>query len=375
MIKLLKNLFVSLFIVLSIIFMIIRPVEIMDAVRNALTIWATRLFPVLFPFYIFSTLAIKYGIAKVIGDALSPITRTIFKTNSISGFILMMSLISGNPGSAIIIAELYEQKYLTKRQALHYLSFCVYANPLFILGGIAISYYHNQSIGIIILISHILANLIIGFSLRFISHDHEEKDIRIPTYQKKSFGFYLTDTLQKGINTMLLIAGFMIFFNIVIVMVKNSGLINLTYHIVKPFKIPFNIYQSIFIGLFEMVTGIDFIYQLDLPKRVSVTLITMIISFGGFSVHLQIQSILINLKLKYWTFFLARLAQMIISGLLAFILYPYIYKEKTIPTGKLITESFYHKGFILLMIILLLIILILLVINQLIDNYKLKRIR
>ncbi|NLC94186.1 MAG: hypothetical protein GX676_00655 [Bacilli bacterium] len=374
MIKLLKNLGVSLFIVLAIIFMISQPEEVMNAVKLSLTIWVARIFPVLFPFYLFSSLAIKYSIAKFIGDTFAPITKTLFRTGNISGFVLMMSLISGNPGSAIIINELYSEKLITKKEALHYLSFCVFANPLFILGSIGVGLYQNYSIGVIILLSHILANLILGFLLRFVYRYETNTESKVQNFQKYSFGYYLTETLQKGINTMFLIAGFIIFFNIVIMMLKNSGLIALTYQIIKPLKIPYNVYESFIVGLLEMVSGVDYIYQLDLPKRLSVTLITMIISFGGFSVHLQIQSILLNLKLKYLPFFIARLGQMIIGGILSYLLFPSLYKEKTIQTGKFLSESFYHKGFILLTIILLSIVLIIFIINQLINNDKLKRI-
>lgn len=346
MVKVFKNLIVALFIILSIIFMILETENVMFGVKNAVMLWTTRVFPILFPFYIVSSLAVRYGVSHLIGDLIKPITTRLFKTSPISGFVFFMSLLSGNPSSAIIISQLYENHSITQKEAQHLLSFCVFTNPLFCIGTIGYAYFHNATIGYIVLISHVFANVLIGFLMRFnIKESYSEKYSLKSTYQKManhnsknniSFGETLTTILKSGINTMFLIGGFMIFYNLIIVFIKSTLLVEYSYEylafIFNIFNINFNIYNTFFIGMFEMVIGIDNVVKSQFSLRLTVTFITMLISFGGLSIHSQIQSILLKIKLKYLPFFLSRLAQMTFSGIIAYYLFPFLYKEKTIST-------------------------------------------
>ena len=341
-----KNLTLAAFIVLAIVFMIVETKEMIVAVNLVIILWATKVFPVLFPFYIIATLAIKYGVAHFIGELLKPITTRLFKTSPISGFVFFMSLIAGNPSSAIIISQLYEDKSITKTEATHLLSFCVFVNPIFCIGTIGIVYFRNSSIGYIVLIAHIVANILIGILMRFSIKSRERatlsfknaylKMVNYKKHHKQSFAEVMTQILQQGMNTMFLIGGFMIFYGVVIVILKSSSFIDLSYHalssILNLFHIDYNVYKAFFTGMFEMVLGVDAIVDSQFPLRFSVTFITMIISFGGFSIHSQIHSILYKVKLRYTPFLMSRIAQMVFSGIIAYYLFPFIYKERTIDT-------------------------------------------
>ncbi len=367
MMKITKNLIVALFIILSILFMIIETDDIMYGVQNAIKLWATRVFPVLFPFYIFSALAVKYGVAHLLGDLLKPITRCLFRTSSISGFVFFMSIISGNPSSAIIISQLYEDGSITKTEAQHLLSFCVFVNPIFCIGTIGYAYFHNVTIGYIVLISHIMANIIIGLLMRYqIKNKYIEhfsfknaylKMVRHKNKHNTTFGETITTILQNGMNTMFLIGGFMIFYNLIIVMIINSQIIHYSYHYLSYLLMLFNIhyetYYAFFVGIFEMVLGVDTVIQSTFSLRLTTTFVTMLISFGGLSIHSQIQSILLKVKLKYFPFFISRIAQMVFSGVISFYLFPFLYNEKTIHTIYLFSYTTKDKTIVLLSIIIL----------------------
>lgn len=361
--KLFKNIIVAVFIILSIFFLIIGTKDVIASVQVAIMLWSTKIFPVLFPFYIFSSLAIKYGVAEFIGNLIYPVIKRVFNTSKISGFVFIMSLISGNPSSAIIISQLYEEGSLSKKEAQHLLSFCVFVNPLFCIGTIGYAYFQNASIGLIVLISHISANIIIGILLRNnLKGNINISYNKVSKINKPNFGETLTNILQSGINTMFLIAGFMIFYNIVIVMVIYSNVLDYLYQslsfIIHTMHLDWGVFQSFIIGIMEMVLGIEKVVNSTLPLRTSITVITMLISFGGFSIHSQIQSILIKVKLKYLPFLLSRLAQMIISGLIAYYLFPILYKEKAIDTSYIDYYPLNQKKMLLIIIFLLTIILI-----------------
>ncbi len=377
MMKILKNLFVALVIILSLIFMIIQTENVMIGVKSAVMLWATRVFPVLFPFYIISSLAVRYGVAHFIGDLIKPITSRLFKTSAISGFVFFMSLISGNPSSAIIISQLYEDHSITKKEAQHLLSFSVFVNPIFCIGTIGYAYFHNVTIGYLILLSHITANVLIGFLMRFSIKERVDNHLSIKSAylkmenhknkSKANFGETISNILQNGVNTMFLIGGFMIFYNLIIVIIQSSQMITYSYHylsfIFNLFHLNYQTYNAFFVGLFEMTLGVDNVVKSAFSLRVSVTIITMIISFGGLSIHSQIQSILLKVKLQYFPFLLARISQMVFSGVIAYYLFPYFYKEHTVSTFYLIKFNIPEKN-ILLVSILFLTLSVVFILNQ-----------
>lgn len=368
MIKILKNLLVMSFLIFTIIFMIIEPENVLQGVRNAIMLWATKVFPVLFPFYIFSNLAIKSGLAHFLGELIHPLIRRLFRTSAISGFVFIMSLLSGNPSSAIIISNLYEDGTITKNEAQHLLAFCVFTNPLFCIGTIGYAYFQNPSLGYIVLISHISANIIIGLLIRynikgciynkFSLKKSYEKMLHYKSKHQRNFSETLTNILQSGINTMFLICSFMIFFNLINVMIESAKLTTIIYQSLKIFKIELSLFQTFFIGLIEMVSGIDKVVENNYSLRATITIIAMLISFGGLSIHMQIHSILYKVKLKYYPFLIARIAQMFFSGIIAYYIFPLLYNEKTVNTGNFIMRQEKERNIILISILLLFLTLI-----------------
>ena len=64
-------------------------------------------------------------------------------------------------------------------------------------------------------------------------------------------------------------------------------------------------------------------YQIykNIPLKLKTIISTLIISFGGFSVHMQIISILSDTKIKYLPFLTARVLHALISSVLAYLLF------------------------------------------------------
>jgi sporulation integral membrane protein YlbJ len=341
--KTVKNGLLIIFMIATFALMVTSTTELIGAVNKAIMLWATRVFPVLFPFYIIGILFVKYGVAHFIGGCLSPITQTLFKTKPISGFVFVISLLSGNPQSAVMISALYNNGELSEEESEHLLKFSVFMNPLFIIGTIGVSYFHNLTIGLIVLIAHVLSNILLGILLRSQIKNRKSHNLSLKkSYQnmvhnqtKDSIGEVLTQIIQKGLNVMFLVCGFMIFFNIVIVLLVKSKIIDILFTIItfnQLIPIPYEIFYACTIGILEVTNFIDTITKTDLNLRMMVTLITVFVSFGGLSIHAQIHSVLEKVKIRYGGFFLYRIFQMFISGLIAYYLFPFFYKEKTSQT-------------------------------------------
>ena len=82
-------------------------------------------------------------------------------------------------------------------------------------------------------------------------------------------------------------------------------------------------HQSILNGFVEMTQGLKYVSLEEIPLKLKCILSTMIISFGGLSVHMQVISILSDTKINYLPFLTARIIHAIISSLLMFFLFDF----------------------------------------------------
>lgn len=274
--------------------------DIIKSVRFAFDIWKNNVFPSLFPFFVLSEILIKLGFVEIVGNFFKPIMKFLFKTSGESAFIFIMSIISGNPSSAKYTKELYDQKLIGENEASKILTFTHFCNPLFILGTIGISFFSSSKIGLDLLISHYLGNLVIGLFMR---NKMPVKTLFIKKKrisQNENLGVIITNALFNSINTLLLILG------------SISICLVLTTIISK--NIDFGIIgNNLSYGLIEVTQGVKYVSLNSLPIRIKEVLCVIFLSFGGLSIHLQVISMISDTKIKYLPFLLARFFHAFIS--------------------------------------------------------------
>lgn len=307
-------------ILLFVMFEILTSSEsIMETVGFSFGVWKNNIFPSLFPFFVLSEILINYGFIELVGEIFKPFMNKIFKVKGVGAFVFFMSLVSGFPSNAKYVRELYNKKLINEYEGSKLLTFTHFSNPLFILGTISILFLNNKEVGFLILICHYLGNIIVGLLFRnYYVSDYESSDFSlkkaiIGMHKKrlnndKSFGEIMSNALVNGINTLFLIFGVVTLFLIVTTIIDNN--------VCLP-----SYYQSILNGIIEMTQGLKYISLLDIPLKIKGTLSVMFISFGGFSVHIQLISILNDTKIKYFPFFVARVLHACISSLLFFFLF------------------------------------------------------
>lgn len=295
--------------------------SILNAVNFSFNIWKENVFPSLFPFFVLSELLINYGFIELVGEIFKPFMNKVFKVKGVGAFALIMSLISGFPSSAKYIKELYNKKLINEFEATKLLMFTHFSNPLFILGTISLLFLNNKEVGLLILICHYLGNFIIGIIFRnYYPSTEENKNISIKKVlteisnnrikNNKKFGEIITTALLNSINTLILILGVITMFLVITTIIDNN--INLN-----------SFHQSILNGFVEMTQGLKYVSLEEIPLKLKCILSTMIISFGGLSVHMQVISILSDTKINYLPFLTARIIHAIISSLLMFFLFDF----------------------------------------------------
>lgn len=301
--------FIMFILIIISILVLINSNIVINSIIYSTKIFNNKIFPSLFPFFILSELLINYGFIEFSSILFKPLMK-LFKINSNCSFIFVMSMISGFPSSAKYTKDLYDKKYINSLEATKVLTFTHFSNPLFILGFISLIL--NKKIGLYILIIHYLTNIIIGLIFRKIIKTDINTNNKINNnYQ--SFSNVLSNSIINGFKTLFLILGTMIVF------LTITNLIN-KYIGLNP------LLKGIFNGLLEMTGGINTISNLNISLKLKSTLIGMIISFGGISVHMQIKSIISNTDIKYYPYLVARILHSALTGLIIFNLYDLIIK-------------------------------------------------
>ena len=314
--KIIKNLIKITLLIILTLETLQNPNIIIKTTLKAFKIWKENIFPSLFIFFIIADLLINYGIIEILEEISKPITNKLFKLKGTSSFVIIMSMISGFPSSAKYIKELYEKKLIDEYESTKILMFTHFSNPLFILGTISISFLHNKKTGFLILISHYIGNLIIGLIVRNYHPSKENTKINLikkikNIEAKQPFVKQLTNSIKNTINSLLIILGTITFFLIITELLKENLNIN-------------NNIQIILNGIIEMTQGLEKLSSSNLPLKIKCILTSIIISFGGISVHMQINSIIQDTKIKYKPYLLARILHASISGAITYLIYNFI---------------------------------------------------
>lgn len=294
---------------------------ILASVKFSFSIWTNSIFPSLFPFFVLSEILINYGFIELVGELFKPLMNHLFRVKGECAFIFIMSIISGFPSNAKYTRELFLRGTLTKEEASKVLTFTHFSNPLFILGTITLTFLNNKEAGLLILICHYLTNVFIGILFRSYYPSKKEgnrvsiKQAILKMHEKRihnqdSFGTILSNALTHSINTLLLILGVVTVFLVITTIIDNN--LNLNHY-----------YQSVLNGFFEMTQGLKYVSLLSIPLKLKATLSTMIISFGGLSVHMQMISILSDTDISYFPFLTARILHATIASILVYFLFDF----------------------------------------------------
>lgn len=101
------------------------------------------------------------------GKALNRIMRPLFNVPGEGSFAFLMGIISGYPTGAKIVSNLKEKKICNTEECERLIAFTNNSGPLFIVGTVGSGLFGNSKIGFLLLFTHILACITVGFLFRF----------------------------------------------------------------------------------------------------------------------------------------------------------------------------------------------------------------
>lgn len=298
------------------------------AAQNGLALWATKVLPSLFPFFVATELLCQTNFTYILGKILNKFMKPIFNVPGESAIAIILGTISGYPVGAKVVCNLKSQKIISKIEAERLIAYTNNSGPLFILGTVGIALFGNKKVGFILLISHILASLMVAYCFKFWKKDKFDINYRETQFNSKltpmkisDIGEILGSSIKKAISTILLIGGFIVIFSVILSILETSGILNLFANILSNFGIPNDISLSVISGIIELTNGVNLTALIATSNyTLSLLLTSFLLGFGGISVLLQVYSIIVKENISIKPYFLGKLLQGIFSVIFTFIL-------------------------------------------------------
>ena len=300
------------------------------ASKSGLVLWANSVVPTLFPFFVATELLSYTNFTYYLGKLLNRFMKPVFNVRGEGSFALIMGIISGYPMGAKICANFREKNICSKEECERLLSFTNNSGPLFIVGTVGISLFGSSTIGYLLLITHLLASLSVGFIFRFWKYYSKENytngaNLKTNNIIKLSdLGGIIGKSISSSINTILLIGGFVVLFSVVISILKSSHLLYIFSYCINPIldilKIPTSFSTGIISGIFELTNGLNIICNIP-QKQLSINIIiaSFILGFGGISVLLQVWSTISKTDLSIKPYIYGKLLHACFSAFYTFL--------------------------------------------------------
>ena len=306
-----KNKYKNLLIIIILLFIffeiLFNKLIIISTVMESLNIWVKAIIPSLFPFFVISDLLITYNFIDYIPNKIKRYICRLLNISDSALSILILSMVSGFPSNGRNTHNLYNKGKISKEEASYILMYTHFSSPVFILTTCSLIYLRSEKLGIILLLSHYLSNIIIGILFRNINNPSLD-NFTIKEHKSQNFTINLIKSIRSSIDSLLLILGILTVFLII-----SSLIINIIHS---------NLYTSAIIrSILEMTLGLKYIASLNISMMHKVILFSAILSFGGLSVHMQVMAQIVEDKISCKYYLIGRVFQVLFSIVLSFILY------------------------------------------------------
>ena len=324
----------------------------LTAAKNGLKLWANTVVASLFPFFIATNLLSHTNVLSVISKYFNKIMRPLFNVPGEGAYAFILGLISGYPVGAKIVTDLRNSNLCTKDEGERMLCFTNNSGPLFIIGTVGITLFANSTIGLLLLVTHILAALTVGIilginsrlskSLQYnskilsiLKHNSDDRQ-KARNNQSNStictfsnLGEILSNAILESSKTIIMIGGFVVIFSVIISILNTSKMMELLSlalcPILKFLHVDLSFAKSILAGIIELTNGLSIVSGIA-NKSISINIVicAFLLGFGGISVMLQVLSITSKSDLSIRKYFCGKLLQGIIAALYTYILINFI---------------------------------------------------
>ena len=325
--------FCAIFLTVS---MVRFPKEAFEAAVAGLHVWWDIVFPGLLPFFVISQILIGLGVVHMMGVFLEPVMRPLFNVPGAGSFVMAMGLASGFPIGAVLTSELRAQNLCNRVEAERLLSFTNTADPLFMIGAVAVGMLGYPQAGLTIMLAHYLSSLTLGFLMRFYRQKEAATADRSPRRGRlisralqalvearkkdgRPLGRLMGEAIEKSVETLLLVGGFIILLAVVIRILDLLGAVALLARgvtaLLNLIGLSPALAAPLVSGIFEIDLGCQAVAgAAGAAMGEKIIAVGAIIAWSGLSVHFQVASIIAKTDLRLAPYLVARAIHTLIAG-------------------------------------------------------------
>ncbi|MGI6145613.1 MAG: sporulation integral membrane protein YlbJ [Clostridia bacterium] len=344
--------FSALAVTLIVIAMLLWPEETYQGALYGLELWATILVPSLLPFFIIAEIIMSLGIVRMLGVLMEPLMRPLFNLPGSASFVIAMGFTSGFPMGAVLTKRFCEEKECTLSEAERLIAFTNNSSPLFLMVAVAVGMFQQISLGIILAISHYLANILLGIFLglkdRFSINTRNDKLYSFPAVQSKTkgqssslilksihvffqaqekrkpWGKLLSEAISSGINTICLIGGFVIIYAVLIRILKVTSVLNLLLYpcsaLLQICGLDTCLDLALATGFWEMTLGLKEVALSSASLQEKAIIASILLGWGGLSIQSQVTGVVSGTGINLHLYYKGRIVQGLLAGLITYLL-------------------------------------------------------
>ncbi|MGE5558383.1 MAG: sporulation integral membrane protein YlbJ [Bacillota bacterium] len=333
-------------VVFATICLVLFPQEGYKAAGDGLKLFWEIVFPSLLPFFILSELMLGLGVVHFMGVFLEPMMRPLFNVPGVGAFAMSMGLAAGYPMDAVITGKFRRVGLCSRIEGERLLAFTNTADPLFIIGAVAVGMFRRPELGMLMAAAHYLSSFAVGLIFRFYGkRDPEGKARRdadvgrrenmlyrafreLEQARKKDgrpVGQLMAEAVKESIGTLFMICGFIVLFSVINTVLLKMGLFKLIAPglegLLKIFGIHASLSSAILQGFFEIDIGTMAASRATAPFLQKAAAAGAIIAWSGLSVHGQVAGVLHGTDIRMVPYVAARLLQALFAGAFTFLLF------------------------------------------------------
>lgn len=291
---------VSVMLVALVVLCIVFQNQISTSIYNSLVRAVTKIIPSLFAMTVLSSVIQKSGIVDRV------FSKFPIDTTALSCFIF--GNLGGYPIGAKLVSDAVSSGKLNKSIAEEVMAFSFGCGPAFAI-GVSYAIYNSSTCGFVAFASIALSNLImyLAYALKRRAQNSHQTDITFSTS-------IVVESVSNAAWAMINISAMIAAFSVIISLFEC-------------------IFPSIFVSFVPSLLEISRVTELCSPSPI---MLTLLLSFGGLCVHMQIIS-LVNEAFSLKRFYIIRLIQIPLATIFSLV-FSYLFK----PNGLSASSPSYH---------------------------------
>ena len=285
---------------------------------DGIKLWFACVFPSLFPYLFITAILTNLSITARLSKRLSPITKRLFNTGGISGFALIISLVSGYPLGAKTVADLKEKGLITDAESVRCAAFCSTSSPMFLIGSVGSIMFNSKTFGLALFLVHFLSAIIVGVIFSF--YKRKEKPCEKFTMPLlKNSNNLLYDSVYQAVISVLIVGGLITIFYVLTEVLLAFNILTPAINLLSTITQDDKMAESLVLGVFECTRALKSLSQA--PQHIlTLPIAAALCGFGGGSVIVQSVSYLKKAKIKTALFILAKIISAAINFIIGLII-------------------------------------------------------